>query len=466
MRLTRSVALILAIFILAVLSLYWGVLFHVEQNISSLVVYVVDFDAQVAPYTGLTPLVGPMITQMTDEMLRSPAPHLGYDSIPHSVFHSDPLEVREAVYNQKAWAAIVINPNATALLQQAVEQGNASYDPLGACQVIYVVARDQETHNSYILPQLNELQIEVASAFGKMWAGLVLQNDSISRANLQAVPQALNPAIGFSHFSLRPFSPAVAIPSLTVGLIYLIIISFFSFSFYMPIHMRFLSSEGHPPLKFWQHIAWRWSSTIVIYFLVSLAYSCVSLAFQVPFANPTASATLSANNPDAYGKGTFVVYWMINFLGMTSLGLTCENVTMVIGQPWTALWLIFWVLSNVATSFYSLDLAPKFYYWGYAWPLHNSKFFTSSHSSNSILNVLFCNSRRSVSFHAIRSAFSHRSESWNTFCLVCHQYGAVPVLLLPFQTQERKAENRRQRKNINDKLSREPKTVNPDDNLI
>ena len=56
---------------------------------------------------------------------------------------------------------------------------------------------------------------------------------------------------------------------------------------------------------------------------------------------------------------------------MIALGLACENVAMVIGQPWTAMWLIFWVISNVSTAFYSLDLAPKFYYWGYAWPLHN-----------------------------------------------------------------------------------------------
>lgn len=337
----------------------------------------VDFDAVVEPYTGVTPLIGPMITQMTEEILRSPAPHLGYDIILPSVFDNDPLQVREAVYHQKAWAAIVINPNATTLLQHAVEQGNTSYDPLGACQVIYVAARDQETLYSYILPQLSSLQSEAISAFGKMWTGMVLQNSSIPRTNLQRVPQALSPAIGFSQFDLRPFSPAVTTPAVSIGLIYLIIISFFSFLFYFPIHMRFLSPQGHPPLKFWQFIAWRWFANIAAYFFMSLAYSLISLAFQIPFANPSAPATAVATNPNAYGKGTFVVYWMINFVGMISLGLACENVTMVIGQPWTAMWLIFWVITNVATSFYAIDLAPRFYYWGYAWPLHNSKSLVS-----------------------------------------------------------------------------------------
>ena len=62
---------------------------------------------------------------------------------------------------------------------------------------------------------------------------------------------------------------------------------------------------------------------------------------------------------------------MINFLGMSALGLACENVAMALGQPWVAMWLIFWVIANVSTGFYSLDLTPHFYYYGYAFPLHN-----------------------------------------------------------------------------------------------
>jgi len=86
-----------------------------------------------------------------------------------------------------------------------------------------------------------------------------------------------------------------------------------------------------------------------------------------------------ANPATAYGKGSFPVYWMLNWVGMISLGLACENVAMVVGMPWTAFWLIFWVITNVSTSFYSIILAPGFYAWGYAWPLHNSE-----------LNLSFC----------------------------------------------------------------------------
>ncbi|SLM40306.1 Domain of unknown function DUF3533 [Lasallia pustulata] len=363
--------LILATFILAVLSLYWGVLFHVESNLSSLVVYVVDFDGQQAPYTGVTPLIGPMITQTTEAIVANSPSHLGYGTLPPSAFDNDPMAVRRAVFEQHAWAAIVINANATALLQQAVQTGNASYDPLGACQVIYVEARDQDTISSYISPQLNALQNDITARFGQMWTAKVLGNSSISRANLHRAPQALSPAIGFSQFNLRPFGPPQAVPAVSIGLIYLIILAFFSFTFFLPIHMKFVTSPGHPPLKFQQLIVWRWVATVAAYFFMSLAYSLISLAFQIPFGNEPGSMFTSVANPNAYGKATFVVFWMINWVGMIALGLACENVAMVIGQPWTAMWLIFWVISNVSTGFYAIELAPRFYSWGYAWPLHN-----------------------------------------------------------------------------------------------
>ena len=347
-------------------------LYHIPQNLSSLTVLVVDFDGTQAPYTNVEPLVGPMITRTTEQMLRSPLPHLGYITRPPSDFGGDPLAVRQAVFNFNVWAAIVVNANATGLLQAAVAQGNASYDPLGACQVIYLQARDQTTYDSYITPQLNMLQTEITSKFGQMWTRQTLQNTAIPITSLQAAPQALSPAIGFSQFNLRPFTPAVATPAVTIGLIYLIIIAFFSFSFFLPIYMKFSQpTQDHAGIPFWQTVAVRWIGAHTAYFIMSLAYSLISLAFQIPFNNPIASGTVVAENATPYGRGTFVVYWMINFLGMAALGLACENVAMIVGFPWTAMWLIFWVISNVSTSFYSLELAPKFYYWGYAWPLQN-----------------------------------------------------------------------------------------------
>nr|POE74047.1 nitrosoguanidine resistance protein sng1 [Quercus suber] len=374
----------LMVFILCVLSLYWASLFHVESNLKSLTILVVDFDAQAAPYnnSGIDPVVGPLITQLARQTVASPSPALGWEVRPVTDFNYDPIAVRQAVYDFDAWAAIIVNANATSLLNAAVQNGNTSYDPIGACQMVYVQARDARNYANYILPMMNVFMTEATSMFGEQWAQTTLQSatsDDTLLQNLAAVPQAISPAIGFSRFNLRPFYPTQATPAETIGLIYLIILSFFSFAFYLPIHFKYLKPEGHPPLKFHHLIIWRWCATISAYFMLSLAYSLISLAFQINFSggNPVTSQTQVTStinghsNPDAYGHGSFPVYWMLNFFGMIALGLACENVAMFVGQPWTGLWLIFWVITNVSTSFYDINLEPRFYYWGFAWPLHS-----------------------------------------------------------------------------------------------
>ncbi len=125
---------ILMAFILAVLSMYWAVLYHLPSNISSLVVYVVDFDGQ-APFNTHPPVVGPAVREVVDKTVLTLHPTLGYETHLPSEFNNDPLQVRQAVFNFKAWAAIIINPNATAMLYSAIQTGNTSYDPTGTCQV-------------------------------------------------------------------------------------------------------------------------------------------------------------------------------------------------------------------------------------------------------------------------------------------------------------------------------------------
>jgi hypothetical protein len=361
---------ILAVAIMGFLCLFWGALFRQDKNVHNLGILVVDFDGQ-APYTETTPFVGPFVTRAVHNIIEAGgAPGYTFRS-PHE-FNNDLLKVRESVYDFKAWAAIVINPNATALLDAAVRKGNASYDPLGACQIIYNSARDQTTSASYVVPSLTVLQKRVVSDFGRAWiAHLLAGNMTVTDMNLEVAPQAISPGIEFSVYDLRPFGPPIATPAVSIGLIYLIIISFFSFTFFLPIHLKYLSPKGHPPLKFYQLIAWRYIATVSSYFLLSLVYSFVSLAFLMPMDRPHGSHVWPTRNPNAYGRGTFVVYWMGNWVGMTAFGLASENMAMLLGTPWTALWLIFWVISNVATGFYALELAPGFYRWGYAWPMHN-----------------------------------------------------------------------------------------------
>jgi hypothetical protein len=362
--------LILASFIIAVLSLYWGVLFGLEDKLSRLTVAVVNLDGQ--GYPGTDAIVGNAVTQAATEQARLTYGVLGYRVQDPAEYDNDPFAVRRAVWRESAWAAIIVNANASYLLQQAVAQGNRSYEPIGTIQVVYNQARDEQTYSNYIIPQLDQFMTNLQAQFGEQWIPQVLNDNSLDASTYSQAPQALNPAIGASMFNLRPFSPPQATPAVSIGLIYLIIIAFFNFSFYLPIHQQFLIPKDHPPLHFYQLILWRLVATTVAYLFLSLAYSLVSLAFQIPFSNTAPHPPDQVvQNADLSGHATFVIYWMLNFMGMYALGLASENVTMLIGQPWTAMWLIFWVITNVASAFYTLPLAPDFFRYGYAWPLHH-----------------------------------------------------------------------------------------------
>ncbi|KAI0102371.1 MNNG and nitrosoguanidine resistance protein [Nemania sp. FL0031] len=367
----RTIVILMA-FVFAALSLYWGVFYNVENNLRALEVHVVDMDSQVPPYNNVTALVGPAFTSLTRQ-IHSASLHqsLGYRIIPPGEYNYSPANVRRGVYNWDAWAAIVINPNATTMLLNAVRSGDASYDPTGAVQYIVQTARQETTTYNYILPQLQILTSQFTTQFGSNWTKMLLTNNSFSPVVLAQAPAAVNPAVVPLMIDLRPFAPLTATPTVSIGLIYLIIVAFFSFSFFLPIHNKYVQPKGHPPLHFWQLIIWRWLATVTLYLFISLTYSLVSLAFGVPFWQPPGSATEVAVSATAYGRGSFIVYWLINFFGMIALGVACENAAMVLGTPWTALWLIFWVITNVSTSFYSIELAPSFYGWGRAWPLHN-----------------------------------------------------------------------------------------------
>lgn len=222
---------------MSILSLYWGVLFRVDQNLRAIVVHVVDFDGQVAPYNNVQSIVGPAVTNVTEQLFNSPEPSLGFTTLSASQFNNDPLQVREAVYRWDSWAAIVINPNATALLQQAVMTGNASYDPSGSVQIIYQTARDSTTVQNYITPYLQVFIEQFTASFGPMWGQMVMSNDTLTRNNLATASSAVNPGISPLMYDLRPFQPPTATPTVSIGLIYLIIMAFFSFSFFLPIHM-------------------------------------------------------------------------------------------------------------------------------------------------------------------------------------------------------------------------------------
>ncbi|OJJ07651.1 hypothetical protein ASPVEDRAFT_142094 [Aspergillus versicolor CBS 583.65] len=349
---------ILCVFILGILSLFWASRLRVTENLYRLTVWVVDFDS---PGSAKEPFVGPAIIDVATSLT---GVGVGYSIQDPADFDYNPMAVRQRVYDQKAYAAIVINPNATSRLLDAVRY-QIDYTPASAGQIITVSAREPDTFSNYLTPALDSFERQALLSFGPLWVHKLVSEFPNTTTWTGA---AVSPAIGFQRVDLRPFTPAVAGPAVTIGLIYLIILAFFIFPFLMPVHSQLLTNATRLRLSHW--IIWRIISNLVAYFFLSLFYSFVSLAFQIPFSNSSRPGTEPAANATPYSHGSFVVFWMLNWVGMAALGFPCENMAMVLGSPWSSFFLIFWVISNVATGFYSIDLAPGFFAWGYAWPIH------------------------------------------------------------------------------------------------
>ena len=206
----------------------------------NLVVYVVDFDGQAASPDAATPLVGPTIVEIAQAMMQdTETPSLGYTIMPPSEYDNDPVAVRQAVYDWECFAAVIVGADATGSLERAARAGNASWDPagLGGVQLIIQTARQESTYSNYVIPQLETLSRRFATVFGERWVRRLMANETAFPRNaLARAPTTVNPGVAPTVVDLRPFQPPVATPAVTIGLIYLIIMAFFSFGFFMPIH--------------------------------------------------------------------------------------------------------------------------------------------------------------------------------------------------------------------------------------
>lgn len=119
------------------LSFFWGSIYLVENNFRNLDVYVISFDTATNSF-----LTGPIMNQATYLANLDPSvAHLGWQIRDASLYPNGLDDVRQEILGQKAWAAIVVNANATTAWTTAVQNGDATYDPTGAIGVYYQSAR-------------------------------------------------------------------------------------------------------------------------------------------------------------------------------------------------------------------------------------------------------------------------------------------------------------------------------------
>ncbi|KAK9376494.1 uncharacterized protein V1513DRAFT_249331 [Lipomyces chichibuensis] len=351
LRTLTTSLVVMGILIMGILSIYWGSFFRRQDYLNRVSFWIVNMDDSAGS------LVGPNFISLASEFSVAAG--------------SAQVEVRDAssfgysydaVYNdviqQHTWGAFIVQPNATESLLSALANPSSAqdYDGTAAIQFVYPQAREPQLY-IYLVPWVSSLNTNITAAFSEVVIQMVAQNSSYSLSAIaMSAPQVLSTPVAINSYNIRPFDNPISTAVLQVGLIYLIIISFFQFNFFQPVHMILA-----PQLKRVHYILYRMAATWIAYFFLSLFYSLISLAFQIDFTR-------------AFGRAGFVIYWMINWLGMAAVGGACENIALIAVAtypPLIGFWLIFMVISNVSVAFFAIPLEAGIYRYGYAFPIKN-----------------------------------------------------------------------------------------------
>ncbi|EKD18576.1 uncharacterized protein L3040_007404 [Drepanopeziza brunnea f. sp. 'multigermtubi'] len=335
---------LLSAIVMGILSIYWGADHSLQFNVPAFTVAVIDFDKGE---------VGPYIQNMAAEArAANPAKTLGYVSEPGEKYNYSNEQTLRALKQEEYWFGIVVQANATTAMNYAYETGNSSYDPTGAVHLIYEEGRSSLTIATLAYPPILSFLNSFVLQFAKQ------KQESLRRANAgnaaALARQAENPIpIAFSIYNTAPYIPSTAEASTEIGTIYLIIVSFISVLMFNALNEAMI---GKIPIARW--VLYRMTILPLLYLFLSLLYLALSCVWQIDLGK-------------FFGAAGYAIYWLLSWIAMMAFGLAVENVNNVCGQPWTPVFFVFWVISNVATGFYPTELLSSFYRWGLAWPLRH-----------------------------------------------------------------------------------------------
>ncbi|GME74841.1 unnamed protein product [Ambrosiozyma monospora] len=150
---------------------------------------------------------------------------------------------------------------------------------------------------------------------------------------------------------------AISIGPQQFGLVYLHLLSLMQFSFFQPFHLKVATKLTNRSF-----VLYRLISSQITYLTIGLAYTLVQIAFKIDIYS-------------AYpGKSGFVVFWVFTYLMLSALGGVNENVLLLIQTLMPNIipvFQFFWMVVNIAPTYYPLEISPGFYKYAYCIPIFN-----------------------------------------------------------------------------------------------
>ncbi|KAJ7758967.1 hypothetical protein DFH07DRAFT_867947 [Mycena maculata] len=320
----------LSIIILCVCSIYWGSVWNSPHH--TLPGWIVDFDGG---------LVGQAVAQALSAI--DPGVNgISWQVVSASKFTGGVVQLEDAIVQEETWYGLAINAGSSANLTAAISSANATYNSSTALTFIGSQARNENIYHTICQSFALQIAKNVSAASN---AGTILAS----------APQIVTRPIGYTVNNVRPFDVLVASAVTFVGLIYLLILSFF---IVMIVSSARLASGLEARLTLGSLIRVRLATSFVVYFWISFCYTMLSRAFQLPFSRE-------------FGPGGIVIFWMLNWAGMLACGLALEAMITLLTVRFIPFFLIIWIISNVSVSIFPLQVLPHVYRYGYAWPFYN-----------------------------------------------------------------------------------------------
>ncbi|KAF8606252.1 hypothetical protein BDV93DRAFT_364182 [Ceratobasidium sp. AG-I] len=341
------IVMMLVVFMWAALPLYWGSLAPGPNHAPSLKAWVVDFDG------------GPMGSFVTESVMNSTKTgtkwHLNWEVRAASEFGSL-SELARQILQEKAWAAIVINPRSSSSLAIARAMGHEYYDPATAVTLYIEQARNENAVGQLVSPISTQLLDNTLRQFNTIdiaaYIRSVRNNPDAIATSLEA-PTALAGA-WWGTINLRPWNSAVATPMTVVGQIYLTVFTFILTMATFQARRKFESKLTYTSL-----VSLRIAFPLVAYLPLSLSYALLSLPFHAPFGSKY-----------TYGAG-FFVYLAYIYMDMCALGLACEAAMSILKPQFMTFFLVSWLIVNISTPIEPHEMQSWWYKYGYGMPFYN-----------------------------------------------------------------------------------------------
>ena len=329
-------------FILSVWSIYWGSMYHRENRLINLGILVnVETDISL-------PVSQAMYLSTID-------PSISTSLSWHFNSNLTEDEIIQLVHDQKYWGAIyVTSNNVSNQLINAFNNGE-NLNTSNFVKSYYETGRDPNTMGSTVEPTLYRFQSVFLKYLQSVSYPSILNNLSTNQfANLQNTNLLSSyPIIEYTNG--RP-TTLITIAPLQVGLIYIIIITFFDVMWTTPLYGA-IASKIYPM----HYIILRMVISQISYLFISLAFTTLNAAFQI--------------NMNQTWKGGFGVFWMISYLTMSAVGGANQNVSLILFStfpPLMGFWMLFFVIINISATFSPIPLCPDFFRFTYAMPIKNA----------------------------------------------------------------------------------------------